>query len=165
MDEKIKIGQIVNAVALKGEVKVYNYSDPNRYDSLDSVLVGDERCYISKVRYQSSMVILKFKGIDDRNAAEALKGKELFVLESELPKLPKDTYYIRDLIGMSVVLEDGRPIGSVTNVIQNLSQDLYELKLKNGKQGYIPAVSEFVKDVDLDKKEIVVKLIEGLLDL
>lgn len=164
-DERIKIGQIVNAVALKGEVKVYNYSDPDRYDYLETVLVGEERYTISKVRYQSGMVILKLKGVDDRNAAEALKGTDLFVLESELPELPEDTYYIRDLIGMNVVLEDGKLIGEVKNVIQNSAQDVYEIKLENGKTGYIPAVSQFVLDVNLDKKEITVRLIEGLLDL
>ena len=90
-DEKIKIGQIVNAVALRGEVKVYNYSDPDRFERLDSVLVEDRRYEISKVRYQAANVILKLKGVDDRNAAEALKGKGLYILESELPELPEDT--------------------------------------------------------------------------
>lgn len=165
MDEKIRIGQIVNAVALKGEVKVYNYSDPDRYEKLESILVEDERMNIEKVRYQANMVILKLAGVNDRNAAEALKGKDLYVLESELPELPEDTYYIRDLIGMSVADETGKAIGKLSDVIQNSAQDLYEIETENGKKGYIPAVSSFILDIDMQARVIKVRLIEGLLDL
>ena len=80
--EKIKIGKIVNAVALRGEVKVYHYSDyKERFEELDEILVernaakkrAVESYAIERVRYQKDMVILKLKGVDDRNAAEALK--------------------------------------------------------------------------------------------
>lgn len=163
-EDKIQIGQIVNAVALKGEVKVYNYSDPDRYDHLKSVLVENERYEISKVRYQSGMVILKLRTVDDRNAAEALKGKYLYVLESELPELPEDTYYIKDLIGMAVVDQNGETVGELKDVIQNSAQDVYEIRKPDGKLGYIPAVSQFVGEVDMDARIIHVTLIEGLLD-
>ena len=163
-DEKIKIGQIVNAVALRGEVKVYNYSDPDRFERLDSVLVEDRRYEISKVRYQAANVILKLKGVDDRNAAEALKGKGLYILESELPELPEDTYYIRDLIGMEVVNEAGEKIGVLKDVLQNSAQDVYEIRLESGKPGSVPAVGEFVKDIDLEAKKIIIRPIEGLFD-
>lgn len=165
-DERIKIGQITSAVALKGEVKVYNYSDPDRYDHLKSVLVGegDTRYKVSSVRYQSGMAILKFAGINDRNAAEELKGQFLYVLESELPKLPEDTYYIRDLIGMEVVSDAGKHIGEVLDVLQSSAQDIYEIRLANGKNGYVPAVGEFVKNVDLENRTVTVHVIEGLFD-
>ncbi len=163
-DEKIKIGQIVNAVALRGEVKVYNYSEPDRYERLDSVLVEDERYEIAKVSYRSGSVILKLSGVDDRNAAEALKGKGLYILESELPELPEDTYYIRDLIGMTVLDESGSKLGTLTDVLQNSAQDVYEIELESGKKGYVPAVGEFVKDISLEKRTVVIRPIEGLLD-
>ena len=74
--EKIKIGKIVNAVALRGEVKVYHYSDyKERFEELDRILVERRGKYeeyeIEGVRYQKEMVILKLKGINDRNEAEA----------------------------------------------------------------------------------------------
>ena len=163
-DEKIKIGQIVNAVALRGEVKVYNYSDPDRYETLKTVLVEDERYEISKVSYRGGAVVLKLRGVDDRNAAEALKGKGLYILESELPELPEDTYYIRDLIGMEVRDEEGQKLGVMKDVLQNSAQDVYEIRLESGKTGYVPAVSEFVKDVDLKSRVVVIRPIEGLFD-
>ncbi len=163
--EKIKIGQIVNAVGLKGEVKVYNYSDSQeRYYDLQTVYLDDETYEIEKVRFQQHLVILKFKGVDDRNAAEALKGKYLNITEADLKELPEGTYYIRDLIGVLVVLESGEVLGTLTNVLQNFAQDLYEIDV-NGKKVLLPAVNEFVLDVDLESRKVTVRLPEGLLDL
>ena len=162
--EKIKIGQIVNAVGLKGEVKVYNYSDSQeRYYDLQTVYLDDETYEIEKVRFQQHLVILKFKGVDDRNAAEALKGKYLNITEADLKELPEGTYYIRDLIGVLVVLESGEVLGTLTNVLQNFAQDLYEIDV-NGKKVLLPAVNEFVLDVDLESRRVTVRLPEGLLD-
>jgi len=163
-DEKIQIGKIVNAVGLRGEVKVYNYSDPDRYDNIKSLLVEDKRYNVKSVRYQANMVILKLEGVNDRNAAETLKDKYLYVFESELPELPEDTYYIRDLVGMDVVDEENNKVGVLCDVIQNSAQDVYEIQLENGKKGYIPGVSNFILNIDLDNKVIKVRLIEGLLD-
>jgi len=164
-DTKIEIGKITNAVGLRGEVKVYNYSDPDRYDHLKEVLVGDNRHKITSARYQSGLVVLKLSGINDRNAAEALKGQSLYVLESELPKLPEDTYYIRDLIGSKVINEeDGSEIGTISDVIQNSAQDVYEINLASGKKGYVPAVGTFVKDVNIEEKIVKIHVIEGLFD-
>ncbi len=163
--EKIKIGQIVNAVGLKGEVKVYNYSDSQeRYYDLQTVYLDDKLYEIEKVRFQQHLVILKFKGVDDRNAAESLKGKYLNITEADLKELPEGTYYIRDLIGVLVVLESGEVLGTLTNVLQNFAQDLYEIDV-NGKKVLLPAVNEFVLDVDLESRRVTVRLPEGLLDL
>jgi len=163
--EKITIGQIVNAVGLKGEVKVYNYSDSQeRYYDLHTVYLDDKPYEIEKVRFQQHLVILKFEGFDDRNAAESLKGKYLNITEADLRELPEGTYYIRDLIGVLVVLESGEVLGTLTNVLQNSAQDLYEIDV-NGKKVLLPAVNEFVLDVDLESRKVTVRLPEGLLDL
>ena len=72
--EKIKVGKIVNAVGLKGEVKVYNYSDSSEiYEITPEMYIGDKLMEIENVRLQKNMVILKIAGMDDRNAAEAAK--------------------------------------------------------------------------------------------
>ena len=91
--EKIKIGKIVNAVALRGEVKVYSYSDrKERYEELKEILVENKKGLtpyeIQGVRYQKNIVILKLKGVDDRNAAEALKERDIYITEADLPELP-----------------------------------------------------------------------------
>ena len=88
--EKICIGKITSAVGLKGEVKVYNYSDSaDIYMSTKAIYVDDELLQVQGVRQQKSMVILKLEGIDDRTASEKARGSELFVTEADLPELPE----------------------------------------------------------------------------
>jgi|GEM_PF-86624 len=162
--EKILIGKIVNAVALKGEVKVYNYSGfPERYGELERIIAGGKEYEIEKVRYQQAMVILKLKGVDDRNAAEAMRGKEVFITEDDLAELPEDTFYIRDLIGLNVVDDEtGAVIGTLKDVLQNTAQDIYIVKRESGSDILIPAVAQFVKRIDPKGGEIRVSLIEGM---
>ncbi|WP_312091959.1 ribosome maturation factor RimM [Aminipila sp.] len=164
--EKIKIGQIVNAVALKGEVKVYNYSDyKEKFEELDYIYAEENKIKIENVRYMKEMIILKLEGINDRNGAEALKGKDVYIGEDQLRALPEDTYYIRDLIGLEIKDQDNQRIGVLKDVIQNSAQDLYEIELENKKITLLPAVEEFILDINVQEKFIKVKLIEGLLDL
>ena len=162
--EKIKIGRIVNAVALRGEVKIYNYSGyRERYEELDRIIIENEEYESEKVRYQQEMVILKLSGIDNRNAAEAMKNKDVYITEEDLEELPDDTFYIRDLIGLEVVDDSGR-IGVIKDVLQPSSQDVYVIQTDKNQDIMIPAVKEFVKEVNLEEKYIKVSLIEGMLE-
>lgn len=164
--EKIKIGQVVNVVGLKGELKVYHYSDyKERFEEFDNLYLDQEHHLIEKVRYQGHMVILKLKGIDNRDAAEAQKNKDVFITEAELRELPEGTYYIKDMIGMTVTEQGAGRLGVLIDVMKNTAQDLYEVELENKKRIYIPVVDEFVLDINMESKTILVKLPEGLLDL
>lgn len=167
--EKIKIGKIVNAVALRGEVKVYSYSDrKERYEALKEILVeqkGFTPYEIQNVRYQKNIVILKLRGVDDRNAAEALKERDIYITEADLPELPDDTFYVRDLIGCEVRDEkNGSVIGKIQDVLQGAAQDVYVITLLSGKETMIPAVAEFVKKVDMAQRIVTVALIPGFID-
>ena len=176
--ENIKIGKIVNAVALRGEVKVYHYSDyKERFEELDEILVERnsakkhlmEKYKIEGVRYQKDMAILKLKGVDDRNVAEALKDCDVYITEADLRELPEDTFYIRDLIGCRVIneaekAETAEEIGVITDVLQNSAQDIYQIKTASSKEVLIPAVGEFVKEIRIDEKTVIVSLIPGFLD-
>lgn len=163
--EKILIGQIVNAVGLKGEVKVYNYSDSIEiYETTESIYVGDVIRKIEGVRRQKNMVILKLEGINDRNAAERSKGTDIYITDEDLPELEEGEFYVRDLIGMSVALEDGTVIGTMTDVIQNTAQDVFEFEKVDGGKAMIPRVPEFVIDINAETRIITVRLIEGLID-
>ena len=162
--EKIKIGRIVNAVALRGEVKVYNYSGyKERYEELDRIIVENTEYEIEKVRYQQEMVILKLAGVDNRNDAEAMKNKDVFITEEDLDELPDDTFYIRDLIGLQAVDDSGR-IGIVKDVLQTSAQDVYVIKTDSGRDILVPAVKEFVKEVNLEEGFIRLILIEGMIE-
>ncbi len=167
--QKITIGKIVNAVGLKGEVKIYSYSDrKERFEDLDSLIVtgkAKEKIYrIENIRYQKNMVIAKLAGVDDRNGAEALKNHDVNITENELPQLEEDAFYIKDLIGCTVFDEaDGIAFGVIGDVLQNSAQDIYVIDLKQGGQALIPAVASFIRDVDIVGKAVTVRVIPGLL--
>jgi 16S rRNA processing protein RimM len=151
-------------------VKVYHFSDcKERFEELDEVILerkGKSQTYkIEKVRYQNDMVILKFKGVDDRNAAEALKESDVMITEADLRELPEDTFYVRDLIGCSVFnAETGAEIGTIRDVLQNSAQDIYVIKTAGGKDAMIPAVGDFVDEVNIEERFVKVRLIPGLID-
>ena len=163
--ERIKVGKITSPVGIKGEVKVYPYTDYlERFEELEELQADGDIVRIEKVRYKNEMVILKFEGIDDRNAAEVMRNKFLTIGKDELRELDEDKYYIFDLIGLEAVDQEGHHLGTVTDVIQNSAQDLYEITADNGKINLVPAVYELVTDIDINNGIMKINLIEGLFD-
>ncbi|WP_165445388.1 ribosome maturation factor RimM [Bacilliculturomica massiliensis] len=164
--ERIKIGQITNAVGIKGELRVYPYvSDPRRFSEIEELYVEMERRTVTGVRFMKNMVVLRLAGVDTRNDAEAMKGKDLFLDREEMWEMEDDSYLIGDLIGTAVFSEDGEAVGRLVNVVQNSSQDLYEIQQESGKRFLLPAVKEFILDVNTAEKRMTVKLIEGLTEI
>lgn len=162
--DRIKVGKIVSAFGIRGEVKVYPYTDvPDRFEQLDSVMAETEELEIRSVRYQKNLVLLKFKGVDDRNAAEALRGRFLTIDRDHLRETEEDEYFIFDLIGLEAVDQDGKHIGKVTDVIQNTAQDLYEIEVESGNRYLVPAVYEFVTDIDINSGIMKIRPIPGLI--
>lgn len=164
MDEYFKIGKIVKPQGLKGEVRVYPYSDyPDRLLELDGVYLDMLlRNYlpIEYARVQKNVVVIKFEGYDTIDEAYELINSYLYIEREELED--NDVYYIADIIGSAIIDESKGELGIIKDVIRNKSQDLYEVELKDGNIIYIPVVDEFVKEIDVENKRISVKLIEGM---
>ncbi len=159
----IKLGKITAPQGIKGEVRVYPYTDkPTRFSEIEAVLLNGRRCRIEKARYMKNMAVLKLEGIDDRNAAEAVRNLELLLPREELWKQPEDTYFVDDLVGCAVVTEDGVPVGTLKSIHSRPAQDLYEIEKEDGSTFLLPAVKEFIKSVKTDEKKVVIHLIEGL---
>jgi 16S rRNA processing protein RimM len=164
--ERIKIGKAVNVVGLKGELKVFHYTDyKERFEELDKVWLGGSLYAIERVRYMKDMAILKLAGIDDRTEAEKHKGEDVYIDKADVRKLPEGTYHIFDLIGMKVIEEGGAVLGKVSDGIKNSAQDLYEVERDNTGKFLIPAVEEFILNIDINNKIMTVRLIEGLTDI
>jgi 16S rRNA processing protein RimM len=152
-------------VGLKGELKIYHYSDnKERFEELTKVFLENIPYEIKSVRYVKETVVLKLHGIDDRSQAEKYKGKNVYIDREDLRTLPEDTYYIFELIGLRVVEENGNFLGTVSNVIQNRAHDLFEVECVNRSKFLIPSVEEFILNLDMENRTMTVRLIEGLLD-
>lgn len=164
----LKIGQIVNVHGIKGEVKVYPYTDDivslskKKYVYLDESI--ESKININLCRIQKNMLLVKFEKIDTVEEAEKLRNKYIYVLKEELDSLEEDNYYVDDLISMQVVdIKNNKAIGTITYVFNTGANDIYEVLLEDGKKTYLPAIKQVVKKVDVDEKKMYVELMKGLI--
>ena len=162
-----EIGQIVNTFGIKGFVKINPFTDDlERFEELKSVFVVKNKelieMQIEEVKYHKHLVLVKFKGIEDINMAEKYKGCYIKIKRENARKLPEDTYFIADLIGIKVYDENGNLLGKVDDIYNNKSTDIYVIKDDLGKQILLPSTKEVIKQIDVDNDKIVVHLIDGL---
>lgn len=159
----IKIGEVVNVVGLRGELKIYPYSEnKERFETLKTVYFDDAQVQIEKVRYKDNLVILKINGVDDRAGADACRGKEVFMNDEDLEILPEGTYYVKDILGFQVEDQRRGIIGILRDVRDNGAQDLFMIEKNNGGELLVPAVEQFFTGVDMERKVVMVDLIEGM---
>lgn len=168
MEDLLKVGAITTTHGVRGEVKVYPTTDePERFLELDYVLLdtGKElkRYDISNVKFFKNLVILKFDGVDNINDIEKYKGKELWIPREEGRELGEDEYYIADLLGMKVLLEDGTEFGTLKDVMETGANDVYVIDSREHGEVLLPAIKECILDVDLDENAMTVHLMKGLI--
>ena len=161
MEDLLTVGVITTTHGVRGEVKVYPTTDADRFLDLEYVLLDTGRekrkLEIQNVKYFKNLVILKFKGIDNINDIEMYKQRE------EAQELDEDEYYIADLIGMDVVLEDGSHFGTLKDVMETGANDVYVVEDENGKEVLLPAIKECILDVDVEKNSMTIHLMKGLI--
>lgn len=158
----ILLGRITAAHGIRGEVLVHSYAaepaDIATYGAL-SDKSGTHAFALKVVRDTGKGIVCRIDGVMDRNAAEALKGTELFVARDKLPAASDDEFYHADLIGLAAVSPEGTPIGCVVGVHNFGAGDLIEIALKSSHQTeLIPFSDAFVPKVDLAAQCIVVSL-------
>lgn len=168
MNDFLEIGQIVNSYGIKGFFKVVPFTDDiTRFDNLKDIYIEKnkklEKKEIEEVKYHKNLVLLKIKGIDDINDTEQYKNCYLKIDRENAVKLPEDTYFITDIIGIEVFTEDGELLGNVIDVFPTGSNDVYVVKDELGKQILLPAIGDVIKKVDIISKKMTVKLITGLI--
>ena len=168
MEDLLKVGVITTTHGVRGEVKVFpTTDDTERLLELEYVLLdtGRElrRLDIKNVRFFKNLVILKFDGIDNINDIEKYKGKDLWIPREEAQELGEDEYYIADLQGLNVVLEDGTEFGTLRDVMETGANDVYIIDSNEHGEVLLPAIKECILDVDLEKNTMTVHLMKGLL--
>ncbi len=156
MNERLQLGEVLKPQGVRGEIKVKPYvDDVNRFKTLKEVYLEDKFYKVLSVRIFDGFVYLGLSGVGDRNEAETLRGKRLFVDRDNAVKLPKGRYFIADLLGASVILDDGTFSGTVTD-IQNGVTDIYTIE-KDGKIIRFPFLKDAVISVDVENKKITLK--------
>lgn len=169
MTSELEIGQIVNTFGIKGEVKVKPFTDDiKRFDKLKKINIEQKNSKkeyeIENIKYHKDMVILKLKGIDQIEQAELLRNSYLKIDRNEEEPLEENTYYIVDLLGLSVYTEEGILLGILDDIYNTGSNDIYVVKDSLGKQTLLPAIQDFIKEIDIENQKIIVHVMKGLLD-
>ena len=117
---------------------------------------------IQNSRPHKQHLLVKFANIDSIGEAKKLIGQELTITRSELRSLPQDQYYTFQLIGLDVLTTEGKYVGQITDIMATASNDVYIVKGERGEV-LLPAIDDVVKSVDLEKGEMVIEAIKGLL--
>lgn len=169
MENLLKVGIISSTHGIRGEVKVFpTTDDPQRFKKIQSILLdsGKEKrnLKIQSVKFFKQFVILKFEEIDDINDVEKYKGSGLYVTRDQAVELKKDEYFIADLIGLTVIAEEEKLEGTLKDVMETGANDVYVIELTDGRELLLPAIKECVLSVDIEKGEMKIHLLEGLLD-
>ena len=164
----LEIGQIVNTFGIKGMVKVKPFTDDiRRFDELKTVYVEKNSTKteyeVEEVKYHKDMVLIKFKGIDKVEQAEMLRNSYLTVSRDSVEKLEEGRYYIVDLLGLEVYTDEQALLGTLEDIFNTGSNDIYVVKDKQGKQILLPAIQDVIKQIDIENKKIIVHLLPGLI--
>lgn len=167
MQEYLEIGQIVNTFGVKGFLKVKPFTDDiKRFEELKKIYICKKNdmkeVQIEEVKYHKNMVLLKIKDIDDMTEAEKYKNLFLKIDRKDAKKLPKDTYFIADLLGLDVFTDVGEYLGKLDDIFSTGSNDVYVVKDEKGKQILLPNIPEVLKEIDLKNEKILIHLIKGL---
>ncbi|MFR3783447.1 MAG: ribosome maturation factor RimM [Clostridia bacterium] len=168
MTKYLEIGQIVNTFGIKGMVKVKPFTDDyKRFDRLEKVYIKNKEklkeYQIEEVKYHKDMILIKFRGIENPEQANLLRNSYLMIDREEEKPLEEGTYYIVDMIGMDVYTDEGEKLGNIEDIFNTGSNDIYVVKSELGKQILLPAISDVVKNIDMENKKMVVHLISGLI--
>lgn len=165
--EYFEIGQIVNHFGIKGMVKVNPFTnDISQFEELKSVLVEKNGklldIQIEEVKYSKNQILLKLKGIDTVEEAEKYRNCYIKIARENAKKLPKNTYFIADLLGLTVYTDENILLGKVEDIYNSGASDIYVIKSEDGKQILLPGIKDVIKQIDLEQEKIIVHLIKGL---
>ena len=165
---ELLIGRMVKSHGIKGEVAVEVTTDaPEARFAVGEVLNGrqgkkEHELTITAVRAHKGRLLVTFKEVPDRTAADSLRGTQFFAAPLEDPE--DDGFYDHELEGLRVLL-DGEDIGEVTGVTHGPTQSLLEVTLDGGAEALVPFVEAIVPEVDLDAGTCTITPPEGLLEL
>lgn len=165
--EYLVVGKLRRPHGVKGELLMEIVTDfPDRLTEGRHVFIGEKHLPATIVgrRQHHQGLIVKFQEVDSPEAAAAFRNRSVSVHTSDRPRLPDGYYYHYELVGCSVVLEDGRLLGVLAEVLQTGANDVYVVRQENGHELLLPAIPSVILDIDLPKQRLRVRPLEGLLE-
>ena len=168
----VVLGKLMKPHGIKGAIRVEYYAEsPELLEKPLMLRAGRFAPRPVRIREWSlwkDQLILTIEGVNDRTQAEQMRGQELLIDASHLPEAEEDEPYLRDLLGLAVKLESGEVIGELEDIDFPAGQEMWVIRAPESEGGYeilLPAVPEFVLDIDLDAEVVTIAPPEGLLEL
>ncbi len=167
MSDLVEIGRLVKVHGLKGRLKAVSYLESETLlDELDEVLIRPEKGPAKKykvegVQPQHKTFFIELEGINDPDSAGRLVGSGIFIPADLLEELPEDEYYWHEIIGLKAISESGDYLGEVSSIFPAGGTDVYVIS-GGHREILLPAIEDVIRNIDLEKGEIVVRIPEGL---
>ncbi len=164
-----KIGKIVNKKGLKGEVKILSSSDFKdiRFKKGNKLFINFEGNYkeltVSNWYIHKNFDIIKFKEFNYVDEVENIINLDIFGEELNDDILDEDEFFFEDLLNFQII-EDGNCVGKVVEIFDQVGKTYLKIEKNNSSKVLLPYVDEFIKEVKLEEKKIIIKTIPGLLD-
>ena len=164
MTDYFLIGKIISSIGRNGKIKIISYLDfKERIIQLNEIFVDffeDKKSLkFEFIEEGKDCFFVKFKNFDSDEESEILIGKNIYVNENDLVKMPKDHFFINDIIGSNVFCNDVK-IGIVKDVLNLPANDVYVITDLDNKERMIPAVPDFVEKFDVDEKILILKKVD-----
>ena len=167
MKKYLEAGKIVGTHGIKGELRVQPWTDSGEFLASFKTLFfngGAERADVLAARPHKNIVIIKLKGVDSIEAADALRGKLLYIDRADA-NLPEGRYFIQDLIGCRVTDDaTGEVYGTISDVSSTGVNDVYHVKTPGGAEYLIPAIEQVIASTDVEGGEVRINAMKGMFD-
>lgn len=160
----LAVARVVGAHGIRGEVRCEVITDfPERLKRTERLYLGEDHTPIAieRARLDRHGAILKLGGVASRDDAERLRGRMLYVAEADAVKLPGDSYFWHQIIGLRVRSDAGEDLGQVAEIIPTGSNDVYVVRA-DGREILLPAIKDVVREIDLAGGIMTVHMMEGL---
>ncbi len=159
------VGFLRRPHGVQGEIIMDLHTDfPERLKAGRKLFIGEKHkaLTLQGVRSHANGVLVKLRGIDTPEDAGQLRNTWVYVKSSDVPKLEEGQIYQHELFGMTVIDEEEKNLGTLTEIIETGANDVYVVKDESGKELLLPAIPSVILDIDAGRRLIRVHLLEGL---
>lgn len=164
------IGKVMNTHGVKGELKVKQLTDfADRFDIGKTIYYEKDNAFIPVVIQQSrphkQALLLVLEGFETLDDVAFLKNEMLYIAKEQQAALEENAYYFHEIIGCTVTTNGGDNLGEIDHILTPGANDVWVVLTPEGKEIYIPYIKQVVQSIDIEKKEIIIEVMEGLLDI
>ncbi|MCM3205142.1 ribosome maturation factor RimM [Paenibacillus illinoisensis] len=170
MAEFMNVGKIVNTHGIRGELKIMpltDFPEVRFAKNAELYLFTPENhpvlVHVESARLHKNMYIVRLKEYGNINEVEKFKGGIAKVSKENLAELEENEYYFHQIVGCTVVTEEGENLGTISEILTPGANDVWVVKTTAGKEILLPVIDDVVLDVDVNEKLVKVHLMEGLL--